>query len=213
MTVELGPWLSRLVAPPEPGSPAEGVLSEVRLRLLTGVFASSEWLPVWEGAVREATTVVLTEIQLRLRDAAQVSRYPARKLRQELPTQEDREILAARFSAAGMGLEARHSALGDSADVSASRRLGVSALDSGEVRLLCGELEVAWENLVRVADQELATAERRAARIRAWRRPLFPLVVGSAALLSLATWTGLVLGGYLESPGWFRPFAEWVWSW
>jgi hypothetical protein len=82
-----------------------------------------------------------------------------------------------------------------------------------ELRIRCGELEAAWDRLVAVANQELSRADRVAAETRAWKRPLAPLVLGGGILLILASWIGLVLGGYLRAPGWFRPIAEFVWGW
>lgn len=197
--MELGLWLGRLVAPPEPGSPAEVLLSEVRLDLVTAIFERTPWLSAWERAVRSAAPLVSAELEARLHDAARISRYPARKLQPILPGPEDRQILANRLSAAGMGLE------------DAVRRF--PAADDGEIRLVCGELEAAWDRLVATADEELAQADRLAAEIRRWKRPLWPLALGGAALLALAVWAGLVLGGYLPSPAWFRPLANRVWSW
>jgi hypothetical protein len=200
--VERGLWLGRLISPPEPGSPAEALLSEVRLQLVTAVFERVDWLPAWERAVDAATPLVGAEIEAWLREAGRMSRYPARKLRKVLPSEADREILAARLSAASMGLEAAAN----------DPRRPAGSTDA-ETRMICGELEVAWDRLVATADEELAGAERLAARIRGWKRPLWPLLVGSLALLSLAAWTGLVLGGYLAAPGWFQPIANWIWSW
>ncbi len=196
-SVELGPWLNRLVAPPAPVSAAEALLSELRLRLLTRLFENPDWSGAWHQAVEEAGALISAEIEARLRDAAAASRYPARKLRTVLLDHEARGILAARLSAAGIGLEEH---LNETTDPS-----------EGAMRMLCGKLEVAWSRLVTTADQDLEKAERKATTIRAWRRPLLPFLIASGALLAFAVWTGLVLGGYIDSPGWFRPIAELVW--
>ncbi len=202
---EAGPWLGRLVAPPDPGAPVEALLSPVRLELLTAVFESRQWLSAWEAAVQGAVAAVSGEIEALIREAARVSRYPRRKIRKELPGSEEREILAARFSAAGIGLE------------TAVRRgespAGPVRSGDAELRVLCGELEAAWDGLIRIAAEELARARATAVRIMAWKRPLAPVLAGGALLLGAAIWAGLVLGGYVESPGWFRPVAEWVWNW
>jgi hypothetical protein len=215
-TVELGPWLGRLVTPPEPPTAAEALLSEVRLQLLTAVFGRTEWLTAWQAAVPRAASLVATDAESRIRHASPESRFPARRLRQILPTEEDREILLARLSAAGIGLETVVGRL-------ASRQMGALAdtqerstrelEDAGHLRMICGELEVAWDRLVRTANEELARADRVASEVRQWKRPLAPLLLGSTLLLGAATWVGLVLGGYVSAPGWFLPVAEWVWSW
>jgi hypothetical protein len=215
-TTELGPWLGRLVTPPEPPTPAEALLSEVRLQFLTAVFGRTDWLIAWQAAVSGAATLVAAEAETRVRQAGSESRFPARRLRQSLLTDEDREILNARLSAAGIGLETLVTRLG-------SRLMGPLAEtqerstrqveDAGHLRMICGELEVAWDRLIHTANEELSKADRLAGEIRDWRRPLAPLLAGGLLLLAGATWAGLVLGGYLRAPGWFLPIAEWVWSW
>jgi hypothetical protein len=92
-------------------------------------------------------------------------------------------------------------------------RLGETGRDWNEqLRRVCGELEAAWERLVATALQELAGWNRRALEIRVWRRPWMPLLVAGGVLLAFAVWLGLVLGGYLPTPAWLRPLAEWVWG-
>ena len=214
--IELGPWLGRLVTPPEPATAAEAVLSEVRLQLLTAIFGRTEWLAAWQTAVSRAATLVGTEAETRIREAALEARFPARRFRQTLPTEEDREILLARLSAAGIGLETLVGRL-------ASRPMGQLAdtqerstrelEDAGHLRMMCGELEVAWDRLIKTANEELSRADQIASKIRSWKRPLAPLLIGATLLLGAGAWVGLVLGGYLGAPGWFLPVAEWVWSW
>ena len=215
-TTELGPWLGRLVTPPEPATAAEVLLSEVRLQLVTDVFGRIEWLAAWQTAVSRAATLVATAAESRIRDAALESRFPARRLLPMLPTQEDREILLARLSAAGIGLETLVSRsasrpMGRLADT--QERSTLELEDAGHLRMICGELEVAWDRLIKTADEELSRGDRIAGEIRSWKRPLAPLLIGGTLLLGAATWVGLVLGGYVGAPGWFLPVAEWVWSW
>lgn len=214
-TIELGPWLGRLVTPPEPPSAAEILLSEVRLQLLTAVFGRTDWLNAWETAVARAAPLVANEAETRIRTAGTESRFPARRLRESLPSNEDRAILLARLSASGIGLETVVGRM-------ASRQMGRLAdtqehssrvlEDAGHLRMICGELEVAWDRLITTANGELDSAARAASEIRRWKRPLAPLVVGATLLFGAAVWAGLVLGGYLSAPGWFLPVAEWVWS-
>lgn len=201
---ELGPLLGRLAAFPDQPLPGEALLSPVRLALLTAVFERNGWLPAWHRAVASAEQSVSAEIEARLRAAATVSRFPARRLASELPSQEDRGILAARLSAAGIGFE------------EAVGRLEFASGDSRQdeyLRLVCGELEAAWSRLVSIASEELARWDLRALRVRSWQRPWTLLIIGATLLLSLAIWFGLVLGGYLNVPSWLHPTAEWIWSW
>ncbi|HEV8598204.1 MAG TPA: hypothetical protein VGQ69_02480 [Gemmatimonadales bacterium] len=220
---ELGPMLGRAVLPPEEKTPLDAALEGVRFELLTllferadsarRLFASGDesgaraalggatWLPLWERAVDSATRILREAIERQVRDAAAVSRYPTQRLAAVLPDAEEERVLAARLSAAGIGLEE-----------------AVERLDAGSqlwnegLRRVTGELEAAWERLLATAHAEVRHWSHRAAEIHAWRRPWWPLVLFGAVVLSLACWLGLVLGGYLPVPGWLRPFTSWVWN-
>ena len=222
---ELGPLLGRLATAPVEQSAALAALDPVRLELLTALFeragaarallargdesgaraalGAAAWLGVWEQAAEGATRSVLAELERRLRDAAQVSRYPAKRLAAELPDQEERRLLAARLSATGVPLE----------EVAEQVDAAPHAFAEGEaLRRLAGELDAAWARLVAAALREIDEGERRAAQVRAWRRPWLPLGVTAGLAALAALWLGLVLGGYLPVPRWLRPLAEWVWS-
>ncbi|MGQ0704027.1 MAG: hypothetical protein ACT4PM_12925 [Gemmatimonadales bacterium] len=203
-STELGPMLGRLFMPPDPSAPVERLLGPVRLGLLTGIFERTGWLSNWEKAVAAAEQGVSAEIERRLREAAAISRYPARRLSAELPAADDRRVLQARLSAAGIGFEEAVARL--------EAGLG-TAFEAERVRLACGELQASWSRLIETAGAELARWDVRAAAIRSWRRPWWPLATATGLVLAGAIWLGLVLGGYLDVPGWLRPFAEWVWSW
>jgi hypothetical protein len=53
---------------------------------------------------------------------------------------------------------------------------------------------------------------REVEAVRAWRRPLWPLIAFAIVVFLLATITGLLLGGYLPIPSPLRPAADWVWA-
>lgn len=220
---ELGPLLGRLIPPPGEKSAPEAALDGVRFELLSALFekaaaararlssgdepgarsalGAAAWLDAWERAVHSAVRTVLEEIERGLRSSAQGSRYPPKRLASALPDAEERRLLAARCSAAGAGLEEAVERLDDSAcpwDLA--------------LRRAAGELEDAWERLLAVARTELELWGARAAEIRAWRRPWRPLVLAGTILLALATWLGLVLGGYLPVPSWLRPLTNWFWN-
>jgi hypothetical protein len=219
---ELGPLLGRLIEVPAELTPADAALDAARVQMLTTLFehagtarahlargnpagartalGRTAWLEAWERAVADAGSAITAEITQRLRDAASISRFPARRLDPVLPGPEDRRVLAARLSAAGIGLEAAVSQLDDT-----------STPWTDALRRTAGELEAAWEQLGITAHRELSTWDQRAAAIRQWKRPWAPLVMIGLFLLGFTTWLGLVLGGYLPVPGWLRPLAQWFW--
>lgn len=219
---ELGPLLGTLVQPPDHDG-EKAALDPARLAMVDAVFAraalarrhlaqgeeeaaraalgSRAWLEIWEAAAVRSAATLTERTERRMREAAAHSRIPGRRLAVQLPSEEDRTILTAKLSAAGMGLEAAAPALdapGEEWDQAARRA--------------AGELEQAWQRLTRTAEDEMSFWDRRIEGIRSWRRPWRPLLVGGGIALGLGTWLGLVLGGYLPVPGPLRPFAEWVWS-
>lgn len=220
---ELGPLLGRLIEVPAELTPADAALDVARVQMLTTLFQHAAaarallargdtsaaravlgrpaWLEVWERAVSDASSAITAEITQRLRDAATTSRLPARRLAALLPGPEDRRVLAARLSAAGIGLEAAVFQLDDA-----------STPWTDALRRTAGELEAAWEQLGVTAHRELSTWDQRSAEIRQWKRPWTPLVMIGLLLLGFTTWLGLVLGGYLSAPGWLRPIAQWFWN-
>lgn len=219
---ELGPLLGTLVEPADSG-PDDGALGVVRLSLVGALFeragaarrlmaAGDEagartalgpavWMQIWEDAAERSAGVLTARIEGWIRQSSAYSRYPRKRVAAELPSAEDRRVLAARLSAAGIGLESAAPVL-DSPG---------AAWEEAH-RRMAGELEQSWHRLVRTADDELAFWEGKSHAIRAWRRPWWPLLLGGTAALALSTWTGLMLGGYLPVPGILRPAAEWVWS-
>lgn len=219
---ELGPLLGRLAAP-DGAEVRNRALEPVRLEMLSALFdhagrardllaagdgtaaraalGRDAWLAIWEGAVRDAADVVMTSVERRLRDAAAVSRIGSARLATRLPTPEDRRILIARLSSAGIELERT------------ARDEGVSADEWTEgLRRAAGELNAAWERLAGLAHEEIGAWNRRARVVEAWRRPWRPLVITGTASLLILGWLGLVLGGYLPAPSFLRPLTEWYWS-
>lgn len=219
---ELGPLLGSLVEPPDHDG-EEAALDPTRLAMVDAVFAraaqarhhlaqgeeetaraalgSSAWLEIWDAAAARSAATLIERTERRMREAAAYSRFPGKRLAALLPTAEDRAVLTAKLNAAGTGLEAAAPALdarGEEWDQAARRA--------------AGELEQAWQRLIRAAEEEVSIWERRIEEIRTWRRPWLPLALGGAIALGLGTWMGLVLGGYLPVPGPLRPLAEWVWS-
>jgi hypothetical protein len=161
----------------------------------------SVWLELWDRAAAHASAAFKGAVEQELREAGAFSRYSPRRLRALMPTAEDARVLSAKFSAAGIGLE------------SAAPQLSNPGVDWQEaLRRAAGELEEGWRQLRNVAELEHASWSGRVTLVREWRRPWRPLVLGGLAALAAVTWIGLVIGGYLPVPGWFRPVAEWAWS-
>lgn len=220
---EIGPLLGGLVTPtPEHVTPVAG-LDQVRLDLVSAILASAGaararladgdtagaeealgpqvWRSAWDRAVAAAAERVLEEIAARLHQAAQVSRMSPRRLAARLPGDEDRRVLKARLSAAGIALE------------DAAARLESGSLGGLEgLRRIAGELELAWAALAAAVRTELASWEPRIALVRSWRRGWTGFVIGSALALAASLWLGLVLGGYLPVPDWLYGFAQWAWG-
>jgi hypothetical protein len=73
-------------------------------------------------------------------------------------------------------------------------------------------LESAWMALVTAAKREQDRWIPEIERVRSWRRPTWPIWSLTAVMLALATYLGLVLGGYVQVPSVLRGFAEFWWN-
>ena len=62
------------------------------------------------------------------------------------------------------------------------------------------------------AEKEWVRWARDVEEVRAWRRPLWPLILVSLLILGIAVYVGLLLGGYLPVPGPLEGPVEWVWE-
>jgi hypothetical protein len=84
------------------------------------------------------------------------------------------------------------------------------ALDEWQQALLLAarRLEAAWLALEEQADAELTRSQEEAAAVARWRRPVWPLLAVGAPALAVATWLGLVMGGYVAAPAWLSR----IWS-
>jgi hypothetical protein len=85
-----------------------------------------------------------------------------------------------------------------------------AALDDWQESLLTAgrRLEAAWLALEEQAEQEERRWGEVEMMVSSWRRPLWPVVVVGVPALAVASWLGLVLGGYLTPPAWLVQ----VWS-
>jgi hypothetical protein len=237
---ELGPSLGRLVDPPLPRGDRGAldlVLADIRLDLVTGIFELAgaarsfaaagdrqgaisslsrvAWLGLWERAVASSAERLVNLINTRLTEAAAESRLPAEQLKAFLLTPEDRRAIASRIGSGGAGFVGALDALEQTVPVAtASGSRGQAGQEHWE-RALAGaarRLEAAWLALLANARIEQDRWKAEIDQVRAWRRPTWLLWLITAAALSIATYLGLVLGGYLQVPVLLRPLAEWWWS-
>jgi hypothetical protein len=240
MVPELGPSLGHLSDPPE-GPPARGalgiVLEDIRLNLVTRLFdvagaarsfaAAGDrqgaiaslgrvaWLELWERAVAAAARRISDVVNERLQDAAAESRISSKLLQQFLLTPEDERAIAARLGSGGAGFVSALDALEQTVPAAASGgsrgRLGQDDWQRA-LATTARRLESSWLALTEAAIAEQDRWKGEIERVRAWRRPLWPLWVASLLLLLAVTYLGLVLGGYLPVPAPLRSLAELWWS-
>ena len=237
---ELGPSLGRLVDPPatrgDRGS-LDLVLDDIRMDLVTGIFELAgaarsfaaggdrqsavsslsrvAWLGLWERAVAASAERLAQVVNARLADAATESRLPAPQLQVSLLKAEDVRAIASRLGSGGAGIVGALDALEQTVPgAAASGSRGRAGRDDWE-RALAGSarrLEAAWLGLLAIARVEQDRWKVEIERVRAWRRPRRLLWLITGAALTVATYLGLVLGGYLPLPMPLRPLAELWWS-
>ncbi len=237
---ELGPSLGRLVEPPllrsERGS-LDLVLDDIRLDLVTGIFelagaarsfaASGDrqgaiaslsrvaWLGLWERAVAASAERLAEIVNARLKEAATESRLPARQLETVRLKTEDVRAIASRLGSGGAGFVGALDSLEQTLHgAAASGSRGAAGQEDWQRALATAarRLESAWMSLAAGARVEQDRWMAEIERVRTWRRPTLLLWLLSAVVLAVATYLGLVLGGYLPVLPPLRPLAEFWWS-
>jgi hypothetical protein len=239
MVPELGPSLGRLSDPPATIDriASEIPFDDIRLDLVTGIFdragaarsfaaagdrhsaAASlgrvAWLDLWERAVGMAAQRLAESVNDRVRSAAHESRFPAKKLAAVLLSPEDVRAVASRMGSGGAtfvsALDALEQTVPAAAASGARGRLGQEDWQRA-LEATARRLESAWLALTLAAKEEQDRWSREIERVRGWRRPSWPPWLITATLLALATYLGLVLGGYLLVPRALRGFVEFWWS-
>ncbi len=236
---ELGPSLGRLSDPPGlgPRGALGAGLDDIRLGLVTGIFelagASRSfagagdpdgamaslsrvvWLDLWEQAVASAADRVAGAANARLKAAAEESRFPPVRLRELLLTPEDTRAIAARLGSGGAPLVAALDALEQTVHAgSGEHRHGTAAFRDWRAALTAAarRLESAWLALEAAAVTEQDRWHREVERVRAWRRPRWPLWAITLLLLAATGYLGLMLGGYLPVPRLLQGLAAFWWS-
>ena len=230
---ELGPLLGRLTDTTGAVPGALPAADDIRYSLVTELFelagaarefaddgdlpaaASSlgrrAWLDAWERAVSAASARVSEGIDARLRAAAAESRMPAKQLARLLLDDEERRGIGVRLGVAGGPFVAALDAL-ESTVPAAGRSDAALAAWHDALGHVARRLEVAWEALIVAAREEEAAWNGEVERVRAWRRPRWPLWLITAVVVGAAVYLGLVLGGFVVVPGFLRPLAEYWWS-
>jgi hypothetical protein len=237
---ELGPSLGRLAEPPAlpPDPGVLGViLEDIRLELVSGIFDMAgaarsfmaagdrqgaiaslgrvAWLDRWERAVAGSAQRMADVVNTRLRAAAAESRLPERRLQPLLLTREDVRAIGSRLGSGGAGFVSALDALELTVPAAtASGQRGRLGQEEWQVALatVARRLESAWLALFEASRREQERWHGEIERVRAWRRPTWPLWLITALLLLVVSYLGLVLGGYLPVPDVLRGVAEFWWS-
>lgn len=234
---ELGPALGRLCERPRPGDARWVRLDDVRLALVTGIFelagaarefaladdrgsavtslSRQAWLAEWERAIAEVTDRIARAVDARFDAAAREARLPARR-RAQLPLAEpDRHAISGRLGAGSLPFFQSLEALEQTVPgVSASGPRGEATAREWQEALLAvaRRMESAWLSLEAAASREETLWAPEIERVRAWRRPVWPVWLVSVVVLTAVTYLGLVFGGYLPVPSPLLPLAQAVWK-
>lgn len=229
---ELGPLLGRLA---DPAGARSGVvpLDDIRLTLVSELFelagaarafadagdlaAAAQslnrhgWLVAWDRAVDVASARVAGRIEARLRSAAAESRLPRRKLKRILLTDNERRGIAVRLGSGGALLVDALDEMERSVRETARQGKAAAAWRDA-LAAVARRLEASWRSLETAAADEEAAWREDTSDVRAWRLPRWPLWLVSVVVVIGLGWVALVLGGFVDSPAWFRPVANWWWN-
>ena len=234
---ELGPSLGRLTDPPL-GPPAGWVaLDTIRLEMVTRVFELAgaardfaaegdltgavqsltrrDWLAAWEAAVSAVSEQVIDAAVVRLRAAAAESRLPARRLKELLPHDDEREAATVRLGiAAGDLVESLDALERTVPGAMGARSADAPALVRWREAVLAAarRLESAWIGLESAVEAEERGWRGEIERVRQWHAPRWPAWLASGFILLALTYLGLLIGGYLLVPGPLRGFVSWWWD-
>jgi hypothetical protein len=240
MVPELGPSLGRLSDPPAGPTDRASLdiaLDDIRLDLVTGIFDRAgaarsfaaagdrhsavaslgrvAWLDLWERAVAAAAQRLAHAVNARMRAAAVESRLPDSRLARVLLSPEDVRAIASRLGSGGANfvsaLDALEQTVPAAAASGARGRLGQDEWHRA-LAATARRLESSWLALTAAAKREQERWKGEIEQIRAWRRPRWPLWIITVLVLLVATYVGLLLGGYLPVPDPLRGFAEFWWS-
>ena len=230
---ELGPSLGRVASPALSRDRSLGLwveIRDVRLALSSTLFEAARsarqaldagalndaasrlgrelWLAAWAQAVSTSGRHVVDDINRRLAEAAAEARIPQRRAGAVEVTEAEAHALTARLAGGAAQLVMALDELEE-----ASETIGAGALPAWRDAVLkvARRMEAAWIDLETHVVEELERWDEEVERVRAWRRPRWPLWAITLAVLALATYLGLLLGGYPRVPAPLRPMVEWWW--
>lgn len=227
---EIGPALGGLAAPPKGAAAGWIPVDDLRLALASRLFklagsariagdaapellTAAEWSAAWHETVTGVAARVSAAVDVQLRQAAEASRFPARRLNRMLVSDADRRALTARLGEGAAGLQAGLEELERiRVALAASPGPGSTGDWIDAVAAVARRQESAWRELELALIREEPLWGREIAAVRSWRRPRWPLWVGGAALYAVAVWIGLVLGGYVPAPAPLAGAVSWFWE-
>ncbi len=235
---ELGPSLGRLIVPTPAaqGSLHWIGLEDIRVALVSQLFElagdarrwaregdrelalatlnGAAWDTAWGSAVESVAERAAAAISDRMLAAARESRLPARYARHLPLDAAEVRALAARLDRGSQPLRESLVTLDQLAPAARSERAPLTAVHEWQAALLASarRLEAAWLALEEVLREEWRTWGAEVEEVRAWRRPLWPLVAIGVLVLAIASYFGLVLGGYLPVPGPLSGMVERIWA-
>ncbi len=234
--LELGPSLGRLTDPPAPGGrgPLRLTLDDLRIVFVTELFDMAgagraavrdgdrpaavnalgrhRWLAAWDRASAGAAARITGLVNTGLRSAAEESRFPSGRLAGLTLTVDDTRAVAARLGAGSADLMSALDAVDEPAALVAQGSDSAWTEWIAAIGGVARRVESAWLSLESAAAREEHDWAADIARVRAWRRPTWPLWVATALVLAIATYLGLLLGGYLRVPGMFQGFTRFWWA-
>jgi len=231
---ELGPSLGRVASPVIDAQNSSGVwrkIREVRFGLASRLFEAGRsarealaagdyrqatlrlgrdtWAEAWAEAVADTGAVVVDDINKRLEDAARTAGMPGRRARAVRMTESEGHALTARLAGGAGRLVV---ALDELESLAQAIEVETAAAWKDTVLRVARRLEDAWLTLEAHVAEELRRWDVEVERVRTWRRPRWPLWLLTLAIVALATYVGLVLGGHLRVSEPLRPLVGWWWA-
>ncbi len=165
------------------------------------------WSSAWESTLEEVGRRLANWVESEMKAGAAESRMPRMILQRRWPTEDEIRAMTARL---GRGRAKFHEALAR-LSLAAQKLASDETMEgwnqwAGQLEAAARRLEAAWISLEEVAREELSHWQPEIEAVRAWRRPLWPLIAVSALVVLLAGYLGLVIGGYLAAP----PGMSWL---
>jgi hypothetical protein len=165
------------------------------------------WEEAWDDAVGAVAHRLAEQVGGHMEDEARAVRMSGRRTKRLRVDETKRKAISSRLGSAGAALMPALDELGHRMD----RAAGATGLDRPAIeawqeslRVAASRLEAAWLALEDAVAAETAMWQRVAHDVARWRKPWWPVTVVGAAILWVATWLGLIVGGYLGPPAWLE---------